>query len=86
MPTRSGVAKRGSERPLRSFSGWGESGGFGGRRALPGILHRTCSRAGGESRADFHLQMDENGIYKAMGEFDIFINYIEEYLLMRRRK
>lgn len=35
---------------------------------------------------DFHLQMNENGIYKAMGEFDIFINYIEEYLLMRRRK
>ncbi|XP_042689745.1 interleukin-10 [Centrocercus urophasianus] len=31
-------------------------------------------------------KMDENGIYKAMGEFDIFINYIEEYLLMRRRK
>ncbi|NXC41399.1 IL10 protein, partial [Penelope pileata] len=30
-------------------------------------------------------QMDENGIYKAMGEFDIFINYIEEYLLMKRR-
>ncbi|OXB67154.1 UNVERIFIED_CONTAM: hypothetical protein H355_010874 [Colinus virginianus] len=31
-------------------------------------------------------KMDESGIYKAMGEFDIFINYIEEYLLMRRRK
>lgn len=34
----------------------------------------------------FHLQMNENGIYKAMGEFDIFINYIEEYLLMKRRR
>lgn len=44
------------------------------------------ARAADESRAAFHLQMDENGIYKAMGEFDIFINYIEEYLLMRRRK
>ncbi|NWZ22646.1 IL10 protein, partial [Asarcornis scutulata] len=31
-------------------------------------------------------KMNENGIYKAMGEFDIFINYIEEYLLMKRRK
>ncbi|XP_064327943.1 interleukin-10 [Phalacrocorax carbo] len=31
-------------------------------------------------------EMNENGIYKAMGEFDIFINYIEEYLLMKRRK
>uniref|UniRef100_G1MXH5 Interleukin family protein n=1 Tax=Meleagris gallopavo TaxID=9103 RepID=G1MXH5_MELGA len=31
-------------------------------------------------------KMDENGIYKAMGEFDIFINYIEEYLLMKRGK
>ncbi|NXN98952.1 IL10 protein, partial [Rhinopomastus cyanomelas] len=30
-------------------------------------------------------KMQENGIYKAMGEFDIFIDYIEEYLLMRRR-
>ncbi|NXL56163.1 IL10 protein, partial [Chordeiles acutipennis] len=31
-------------------------------------------------------KMNENGIYKAMGEFDIFINYIEEYLLMKRKK
>ncbi|NXN22436.1 IL10 protein, partial [Nycticryphes semicollaris] len=31
-------------------------------------------------------KMNINGIYKAMGEFDIFINYIEEYLLMRREK
>ncbi|KFW69446.1 Interleukin-10, partial [Pygoscelis adeliae] len=30
-------------------------------------------------------KMNENGIYKAMGEFDIFINYIEAYLLMQRR-
>lgn len=29
--------------------------------------------------------MDKNGIYKAMGEFDIFINYIEKYLTMRRK-
>ncbi|NXD77689.1 IL10 protein, partial [Halcyon senegalensis] len=31
-------------------------------------------------------KMNENGIYKAMGEFDVFINYIEEYVLMKRRK
>ncbi|NWH66371.1 IL10 protein, partial [Geococcyx californianus] len=31
-------------------------------------------------------KMNENGIYKAMGEFDIFINYIEEFLLMKRTK
>ncbi|NXL84467.1 IL10 protein, partial [Alectura lathami] len=30
-------------------------------------------------------KMSKNGIYKAMGEFDIFINYIEEYLLMKQR-
>ncbi|NXS95389.1 IL10 protein, partial [Jacana jacana] len=30
-------------------------------------------------------KMNKNGIYKAMGEFDIFINYIEEYLLMKRK-
>uniref|UniRef100_A0A8C4TVL0 Interleukin family protein n=1 Tax=Falco tinnunculus TaxID=100819 RepID=A0A8C4TVL0_FALTI len=35
---------------------------------------------------DTFSKMNENGIYKAMGEFDIFINYIEEYLLMKRRK
>ncbi|NWY67219.1 IL10 protein, partial [Erithacus rubecula] len=29
-------------------------------------------------------KMNRNGIYKAMGEFDIFINYIEKYLTMRR--
>ncbi|NXG51777.1 IL10 protein, partial [Psilopogon haemacephalus] len=31
-------------------------------------------------------KMDESGIYKAMGEFDIFINYIEEYLMAKREK
>lgn len=34
---------------------------------------------------DFPLQMHKNGIYKAMGEFDIFINYIEKYLTMKRK-
>ncbi|NWU31295.1 IL10 protein, partial [Dyaphorophyia castanea] len=46
----------------------------------------TCEE---RSRSMKHIketftQMDENGIYKAMGEFDIFINYIEKYLTMRR--
>ncbi|XP_064029966.1 interleukin-10 [Pogoniulus pusillus] len=31
-------------------------------------------------------KMSENGIYKAMGEFDIFIDYIEEYLMMKSKK
>uniref|UniRef100_A0A8C5JQF2 Interleukin family protein n=1 Tax=Junco hyemalis TaxID=40217 RepID=A0A8C5JQF2_JUNHY len=39
----------------------------------------TCDTPG------FPLQMKKNGLYKAMGEFDIFINYIERYLTMRRR-
>ncbi|NXF30139.1 IL10 protein, partial [Nyctibius bracteatus] len=48
----------------------------------------TCEK---RSKAIKHIKetfdkMNENGIYKAMGEFDIFINYIEEYLLMKRRK
>ncbi|NXF84288.1 IL10 protein, partial [Sclerurus mexicanus] len=30
-------------------------------------------------------KMNQNGIYKAMGEFDIFINYIEKYLTMKTR-
>ncbi|NXQ85599.1 IL10 protein, partial [Nyctibius grandis] len=47
----------------------------------------TCEKS---SKAIKHIKetfdkMNENGIYKAMGEFDIFINYIEEYLLMKRR-
>ncbi|NXE70431.1 IL10 protein, partial [Calcarius ornatus] len=32
-----------------------------------------------------YSRMKRNGIYKAMGEFDIFINYIERYLTMKRR-
>ncbi|XP_071624647.1 interleukin-10 [Heliangelus exortis] len=48
----------------------------------------TCEK---RSRTVKHIKetfdkMNENGIYKAMGEFDIFINYIEEYLLMKREK
>ncbi|XP_056416679.1 interleukin-10 [Hyla sarda] len=29
--------------------------------------------------------LKEQGIYKAVGEFDIFIDYIEEYLMTRRK-
>ncbi|NWT97489.1 IL10 protein, partial [Urocynchramus pylzowi] len=47
----------------------------------------TCEK---RSRSMEHIKetfsrMNKNGIYKAMGEFDIFINYIEKYLTMRRR-
>lgn len=31
-------------------------------------------------------QLQERGVYKAMGEFDIFINYIEAYMTMKMRK
>lgn len=31
-------------------------------------------------------QLQDKGIYKAMGEFDIFVNYIEDYLIMKLRK
>ncbi|NXR73977.1 IL10 protein, partial [Pycnonotus jocosus] len=34
---------------------------------------------------DTFTRMNKNGVYKAMGEFDIFINYIEKYLTMKRR-
>ncbi|XP_061486346.1 interleukin-10 isoform X2 [Rhineura floridana] len=30
-------------------------------------------------------KLQDKGIYKAMGEFDIFINYIEEYLTMKMK-
>ncbi|NWU47893.1 IL10 protein, partial [Dromas ardeola] len=48
----------------------------------------TCEK---RSKAIKHIKetfdkMDKNGIYKAMGEFDIFINYVEEYLMMKRKK
>ncbi|XP_066482262.1 interleukin-10 [Tiliqua scincoides] len=31
-------------------------------------------------------KLQDKGIYKAMGEFDIFVNYIEEYLTMKMKK
>nr|ABP68816.1 interleukin 10 [Sus scrofa] len=31
-------------------------------------------------------KLQERGVYKAMGEFDIFINYIEAYMTMKMRK
>ncbi|XP_002194641.5 interleukin-10 [Taeniopygia guttata] len=58
-------------------------------RAMMRRCHRffTCEE---RSRSMEHIKetfsrMDKNGIYKAMGEFDIFINYIEKYLTMRRK-
>ncbi|NXT71786.1 IL10 protein, partial [Chaetops frenatus] len=59
-------------------------------RAMMRRCHRffTCEE---RSRSMKHIKetfsrMNKNGIYKAMGEFDIFINYIEKYLTMKRRK
>ncbi|XP_068029429.1 interleukin-10 [Anomalospiza imberbis] len=58
-------------------------------RAMMRRCHRffTCEE---RSRSMEHIKetfsrMNKNGIYKAMGEFDIFINYIEKYLTMKRR-
>ncbi|NXE50406.1 IL10 protein, partial [Casuarius casuarius] len=59
-------------------------------KAMMKRCHRffTCEK---RSKTLKHIKetfdkMNENGIYKAMGEFDIFINYIEEYLMMKGRK
>ncbi|XP_025776880.1 interleukin-10 [Puma concolor] len=30
-------------------------------------------------------KLQEKGVYKAMGEFDIFINYIEAYMTMKMK-
>ncbi|XP_065710667.1 interleukin-10 [Patagioenas fasciata] len=58
-------------------------------KAMMKRCHRffTCEK---RSKTIKHIKetfdkMHENGIYKAMGEFDIFINYVEEYLMMRRK-
>uniref|UniRef100_A0A8C3MX44 Interleukin family protein n=1 Tax=Geospiza parvula TaxID=87175 RepID=A0A8C3MX44_GEOPR len=58
-------------------------------RAMMRRCHKffTCEE---RSRSMEHVKeaysrMKRNGIYKAMGEFDIFINYIERYLTMKRR-
>ncbi|XP_009095615.1 interleukin-10 [Serinus canaria] len=58
-------------------------------RAMMRRCHKffTCEE---RSRSMEHIKetfsrMSRNGIYKAMGEFDIFINYIEKYLTMKRR-
>ncbi|NWV48034.1 IL10 protein, partial [Daphoenositta chrysoptera] len=57
-------------------------------RTMMRRCHRffTCEE---RSRSMKHIKetftkMNENGIYKAMGEFDIFISYIEKYLTMKR--
>ncbi|NXY16737.1 IL10 protein, partial [Atrichornis clamosus] len=57
-------------------------------RATMRRCHRffTCEE---RSRSMKHIKetftkMNKNGVYKAMGEFDIFINYIEKYLTMKR--
>ncbi|NXE92788.1 IL10 protein, partial [Menura novaehollandiae] len=59
-------------------------------RAVMRRCHRffTCEE---RSRSMKHIKetftkMNKNGVYKAMGEFDIFINYIEKYLTMKTRK
>ncbi|NXF12219.1 IL10 protein, partial [Smithornis capensis] len=59
-------------------------------RAMMRRCHRffTCEE---RSKSMKHIKetftkMDQNGIYKAMGEFDIFITYIEKYLTMKGRK
>lgn len=31
-------------------------------------------------------QLQDKGLYKAIGEFDILVNYIEEYLIMKMKK
>ncbi|NXO87751.1 IL10 protein, partial [Sitta europaea] len=58
-------------------------------RAMMRRCHKffTCEE---RSRSMKHVKetfsrMDKDGVYKAMGEFDIFINYIEKYLTMKRR-
>ncbi|NWY33571.1 IL10 protein, partial [Pheucticus melanocephalus] len=67
---------------------WGGTLGLRPCSAVP-LQHKffTCEE---RSRSMEHVKeaysrMKRNGIYKAMGEFDIFINYIERYLTMRRR-
>ncbi|XP_067387790.1 interleukin-10 [Emydura macquarii macquarii] len=39
-----------------------------------------------EQIKETYNKLQEKGLYKAMGEFDIFIDYIEEYLRMKIRK
>ncbi|XP_054836399.1 interleukin-10 [Eublepharis macularius] len=39
-----------------------------------------------ENIKETYEKLQEKGIYKAMGEFDIFIDYIEEYLILKTRK
>ncbi|XP_007437603.1 interleukin-10 [Python bivittatus] len=35
---------------------------------------------------DTYEKLQDKGIYKAIGEFDIFVDYIEQYLIMKMRK
>ncbi|XP_036388638.1 interleukin-10-like [Megalops cyprinoides] len=38
-----------------------------------------------ESIIDAYNKMQEQGLYKAMGELDLLFNYIEEYMVSKRR-
>ncbi|XP_063156152.1 interleukin-10 [Candoia aspera] len=35
---------------------------------------------------DTYEKLQDKGIYKAIGEFDIFVDYIEQYLIMKMKK
>ncbi|NXM63374.1 IL10 protein, partial [Illadopsis cleaveri] len=52
------------------------------RRCQRFLMCEESSRSMKNIKETF-TRMDKNGIYKAMGEFDIFINYMEKYLRMR---
>ncbi|NWZ93235.1 IL10 protein, partial [Nesospiza acunhae] len=81
-------AMRSSSQHQHSMEPWGGTLGLRLCSGVP-LQHKffTCEE---RSRSMEHVKktysrMKRNGIYKAMGEFDIFINYIERYLTMRRR-
>ncbi|KAM8795873.1 interleukin-10 [Eudromia elegans] len=81
-------AERASARHQQSVSSLGDALML--LKATMKRCHRffTCEK---RSKSLKHIRetfekMNENGVYKAMGEFDIFINYIEEYLMMKGRK
>ncbi|NWZ41165.1 IL10 protein, partial [Brachypodius atriceps] len=73
--------------PRAGGTGGGDSAGAEVSAGVP-LQHSffTCEESSKSMKniKETFTRMDKNGIYKAMGEFDIFINYIEKYLTMRR--
>lgn len=53
---------------------------------FPAGTHSLAQREFSLNTSCLPTQLQERGVYKAMSEFDIFINYIETYVTTKMQK